>query len=352
MQASRGHDIIVVGASAGGIDPLRQLCQEFPADLPAAVFIVLHIGIRSHLADILDRRAALPVLTAESGAPVTPGTIYVEPPGKHLLLHDEHVLLRRGPRENMARPAVDPLFRSAAASYGSRVVGVILSGSLNDGTAGIRAIKRCGGVAVVQEPMDATEPSMPSSAIRHVAVDHIAPAADLAALLYRLAKTPAGPTPDIPLDIRVEAAIAVQELESMAIEDKLGTLSPFTCPECHGALWEIDDGSMIRYRCHVGHAYTADAVVAAGSIEIDKKMEQLLRMHRERAALMHHMAKQERGMRNASLAGQLEARAKECDEDAELVRQLARHPTFQGRVRDAEGAGDILTNEPAQETET
>jgi two-component system chemotaxis response regulator CheB len=252
----------------------------------------------------------------------------------------------------MARPAVDPLFRSAAASYGSRVVGVILSGALNDGSAGFRAIKRCGGVTVVQEPMEAAEPSMPRSAMRHAAVDHVAPVADLAALLYRLAKTPAGPTPEIPLDIRVEAAIAAQELASMAIEDKLGTLSPFTCPECHGALWEIDDGSMLRYRCHVGHAYSADAIVAAGSVEIDKMMEQLLRTHRERAALVRHMAKQERGLRNDSLARQLEARAKGYDEDAELVRQLARHPTFRGQARESEEAGDILTNEAAQETQT
>jgi two-component system chemotaxis response regulator CheB len=352
MRNLSGHDIIVVGASAGGIDPLRQLCHDLPADLPAAVFIVVHVGIRSHLADILDRRAALPVVTAESGMAVAPGTVYVAAPGKHLLLHDGHILLRRGPRENMARPAVDPLFRSAAASYSSRVVGVILSGALNDGTAGLRAIERCGGVTVVQEPTEAIEPSMPRSAMRHVAVDHIAPAADLAALLYRLAKAPAGPIPEIPLDIRLEAAIAVQELESMAIEDKLGTLSPFTCPECHGALWEIGDGSMLRYRCHVGHAYTADAVVEAGSLEIDKMMETLLRSHRERAALVHHMAKQERGLHNDSLARQLEARAKEYDEDAELVRQLARHPTFRGRAHDGGEAGDILTNEAAQETQT
>jgi len=302
MRNLPGHDIIVVGASAGGIDPLQQLCQDLPADLPAAVFIVVHVGIRSHLADILDRRAALPVVTAESGMAVAPGTVYVAAPGKHLLLHDGHVLLRRGPRENMARPAVDPLFRSAAASYGSRVVGVILSGALNDGTAGLRAIKRCGGVTVVQEPTEAIEPSMPRSAMRHVAVDHIPPATDLAALLYRLA----------------QGAVAFRAGER---------------------------------RCHVGHAYTADAVVEAGSLEIDKMMETLLRSHRERAALVHHMAKQERGLHNDSLARQLEARAKEYDEDAELVRQLARHPTFRGRGHDGGEAGDILTNEAAQETQ-
>jgi two-component system chemotaxis response regulator CheB len=351
MQSLPGHDIIVVGASAGGIDPLQRLCRELPPDLPAAVFIVLHVGIRSHLSDILDRSSSLPVVSAVSGAPIARGTIYVAPPGKHLLLHNGHLLLRRGPRENMARPAVDALFRTAAATYGSRVTGLVLSGALNDGTAGLRAIKRCGGLAVVQDPEEAAEPSMPRSALRHVEVDHIARAARLAELLYRLALTPAGPTPEIPVDIRVEAAIAAQELGSMAIEEKLGKLSPFTCPECHGALWEISDGSMLRYRCHVGHAYTADAIVAAGSIEIDKMMETLLRSHQERAALVHHMAKLERSQRNDGLARQLEERAKEYDEDAELVRRLARHPTFRGPSR-TEEAGDILTNEAAQTTET
>lgn len=138
----------------------------------------------------------------------------------------------------------------------------------------------------------------------------------------------------------------------MAIEDKLGTLSPFTCPECHGALWEINDGSMLRYRCHVGHAYSADAIITAGSIEIDRMMETLLRSHRERAALVRHMAKLERSLRNDALARQLEARAKEYDEDAELVRRLARHPSFQGQTRDGGEPGDLLTYEAAQEIET
>src|SRR5918992_1352569 len=162
------HDIIVIGASAGGVEPLKRLIGGLRADLPASVFIVLHIGASSHLADILDRSGPLLVTQAKSGEPIKPSRAYVAAPGAHLLLHDSHLMLRRGPRENFARPAIDPLFRSAAATFGARVIGVVLSGGLNDGTAGLRAIKRCGGLAVIQDPDEAAVPEMPESARRHV----------------------------------------------------------------------------------------------------------------------------------------------------------------------------------------
>jgi two-component system, chemotaxis family, protein-glutamate methylesterase/glutaminase len=202
------HDIVVIGASAGGLQPLQRLLADLPADLPAAVFIVLHIGATSHLAEVLDRIATVPVLRAKSGQPIEPGRIYVAVPGVHLLLHDQHILLRRGPRENLVRPAIDPLFRSAACTFGGRVIGVVLSGALNDGTAGLRAIKQCGGLAVVQQPNDAAVPDMPLSALAYAEIDHVAPVSRLGGLLARLVRQPAGETPTIPLEIRLEAAIA------------------------------------------------------------------------------------------------------------------------------------------------
>jgi two-component system chemotaxis response regulator CheB len=192
----KGHDIVVIGASAGGLQALQRLLSDLPANLPAAIFIVLHMGASSHLAQVLGRSAVLPVSPAKSGQPIERGRIYVAVPGVHLLLHDEHILLRRGPRENLARPAIDPLFRSAACAFGARVIGVVLSGSLNDGTAGLRAIKQCGGIAIVQDPMDAAVPDMPRSAQRYVDTDHTVPIDALGDLLVRLVREPAGETPD------------------------------------------------------------------------------------------------------------------------------------------------------------
>jgi two-component system chemotaxis response regulator CheB len=322
---AHGHDIIAIGASSGGVDALRRLVHDLRPDLPASVFVVLHVGVQSHLVRILSKDAHLPVVQAESGATLERGKIYIAGPGAHLMLHDDHILLSRGPRENMARPAIDPLFRSAAATFGGRVIGVVLTGWLNDGTSGLRAIKRCGGLAVVQDPDDAVVPDMPCSAIRHVDVDHIVPLSEMGVLLGRLCGIPAAYTPPIPTDIRLETAIAAQEVIGMKAEGTLGELSPFTCPECHGALWEVHDGSMLRYRCHVGHAYTADATLAGKNAEIDKLLEQLLRSHRERATLARRMARAERGHQRHGLADRLDSRADEYDESAELMLRLARH---------------------------
>ena len=322
---SATRDIIVIGGSGGGLEALRTLVHGFPTDLPAAVFVVLHVGADSQLAAILGRSGPLPAVPAAVGETFEHGKIYVAVPGCHLLLHDGHILLRRGPRENLARPAIDPLFRSAAASHGGRVIGVVLSGALADGTAGLRAIKRCGGLAVVQDPADALVEAMPRSALRHVEVDHVSQIRDMPGLLARLVSQPAGPTPDeIPLDIRMEAAIAAQELADMKVDDMLGTPSRFTCPECHGALWEIEDGSMLRYRCHVGHAFAADAVLASQGDEIDRLLGTLLRSHQERAALAHRMAKHERANDRQRLAEHLERRARDYEHDVEIVKKLLR----------------------------
>jgi two-component system, chemotaxis family, protein-glutamate methylesterase/glutaminase len=319
------RDIVVIGASAGGFDTLRSLLSALPSNLPASLFIVLHVGEISHLAGLLARTSTLPVRNAEQGALIEKGTVYVAIPGKHLLLHDHHILLRRGPRENQSRPAIDPLFRSAAATFGSRVIGVVLSGSLSDGTAGLQAIKDCGGVAVVQDPRDALVPDMPQSAIRNVDVDHVATLADLPDLLQKLTHESAGPTLEIPLHVRLEAAIAAQELSDMTINDRLGKPSRFTCPECHGALWEIEDGGILRFRCHVGHAYTADTALVSQSEEIDRLLGTLLRSHQERAGLARRMSTHQRAQGHGGLADQLAHRADDYDAGVELMKSLLRH---------------------------
>lgn len=320
------HHVVVIGASAGGLQPLQTILHGLPPDLPASVFIVLHVGATSHLAAILGQASALPVSAAVQGEVIRPGHVYVAVPGLHLLIHNSHLLLRRGPRENFSRPAIDPLFRSAACTFGGAVIGVVLSGALNDGAAGLRAIKRCGGIAVVQDPVEAMVPSMPTSAQRYASIDHVATSTDMAGLLTRLVHKPAAPTPDIPADIRLETAIAAQELAGMKAEDALGKPSRFTCPECHGTLWEIEDGNLLRFRCHVGHAYTGEAVLSAQGQETEKMLWNLMRMHHERAELARRMAQREDERHQPALAIQLRQRAEDYDQDAELLRQLLRDP--------------------------
>ena len=319
-----GHDIITIGASAGGLAPLQRILHDLPADLPAAVFVVMHVGRTSRLAEVLQHAGALPVKRAAAGEPVRWGQVYVAVPGCHLMLHGSHLLLRHGPTENLVRPAIDPLFRSAAASFGSRVVGVVLSGALNDGSAGLRAIQRCGGVTVVQDPADAAVPEMPRSALRHLGVDECVPTAGIGPLLAHLARTPPGPAPPVPFDIRLEAAIAAQEFPSMDNTDRLGTPSRFVCPECHGALWEINDGAMLRYRCHVGHAYTGEALMAAQAVQIEETLWSLLRAHKERAAIIRRLIER---TPSGDQTGLLQGRAEEAERDAALVSSLLQRPS-------------------------
>ncbi|MDX8523661.1 chemotaxis protein CheB [Mesorhizobium sp. MSK_1335] len=319
---SKNHNIVVIGASAGGIEPLKRIVGDLPADLPAAVFVVVHIGQVSYLPEILDRAGALDAISAGNGAAFRTGCIYVAPPGFHLLLHDGHMLLRRGPRENLARPAIDPLFRSAALSYGASVIGVLLSGSLSDGTAGLRAVKAVGGLTVVQHPEDTLVPAMVESALHYVEVDHCLPAAQIGPLLAELVAEPAGESFRPPAAVRLEAAIAAQEHSTMKDEDRLGQLSVFTCPECHGPLWEIEDGDMLRYRCHTGHAFTADAVMEAQATEADEILWSLLRSHQQRAEFARRMAERQRTKDRSGLAAEFVKRAQEYDSDAALIGRI------------------------------
>ncbi|WP_184701791.1 chemotaxis protein CheB [Aminobacter aganoensis] len=323
LKAARdNHCLIAIGASSGGVEPLKQIVRDLPSDLAASVFVVLHIGPVSHLAGILDRAGPLHARTAVNGAIFKRGNIYVAPPNYHLLIHDDHIMLRRGPRENLSRPAIDPLFRSAALSFGPRVIGVVLSGSLSDGTAGLRAIKAMGGLAVVQDPQDAAVPAMINSAMRYVDVDHTAPAADIGALLGELAVKPAGEASPAPPHLRLEAAIAAQEHSTMQEEDRLGEISVFICPECHGPLWEIEDGDMVRYRCHTGHAFTSEAMLEAQSVEVDEMLWSLLRAHQQRAEFTRRMAQRESKKNLPALAAQLAARAQEYTDDARVIERI------------------------------
>lgn len=286
-----GRNIIVIGASAGGIPALSLLISGLPANLNAAVFVVLHVGTSSHLPEILSRVSRLPVAHAVDGEPIRPGTVYVAPPDVHLILDGGCVRLVRGPKENFTRPAIDPLFRSAALAFGPRVVGVVLTGLLRDGTAGLLAIKDRGGIAIVQDPREELAPSMPESAIARVAVDHCCSVGAMAALLVRY--DPADlPPPAPPKLLEVEHRMSAMQ-SYLADEEELAALcvpSPITCPECGGVLYRLDDARLLRFRCRAGHAMAAGALLAHQAASGENALWSVVRSLTEQASLARELA--------------------------------------------------------------
>jgi two-component system, chemotaxis family, protein-glutamate methylesterase/glutaminase len=287
------RDLIVIGASAGGVEALQVIARGLPGDLAAAVLMVLHTSPQGPdlLPEILSKVSPLEVAKAVDGAPIEQGKIYVAPPDHHLLVRDQRIGLSRGPKENRARPAIDPLFRTAAAAYGPRLVGVILTGMLDDGTAGLSAVKERGGTTVVQNPEDALYPSMPTSALRHVGGDFILPVSEIAPLLARLVREPTKTRENLPVSRLIEIETKFVEMEAMSMKDMdaIGSHAGISCPECHGPIWKIKDGTLHRYRCHVGHAYTAQAM-AAGQVEAQEvHLWQALRLMKERVSLILEM---------------------------------------------------------------
>ena len=319
-----GHDIIVIGASSGGVEVLTTLVSGLPADLPAAVFIVLHVrpDAPSLLPSILGRVGVLPAAHAVDGEPIRTGRIYVAPPGRQMYIDKRRVSVEIGPRENMHRPAIDPLFRTAAEHHSTRVVGVVLSGALDDGTAGLQAIKDAGGVAVVQNPADATSRSMPAHAMERVAVDHCVNSVDLANLLTRLARQPA----DEP-DARVQSGVAAmatagQPFEHAAAVPIPGIDSGLTCPECSGVLREVRDRGVVRFRCRVGHAYTSQSMLEAQGDAVEKTLWTAVRMLEERSVLLHKLAANAGGRGHESVAGLFLDRSAAIDQDVRMLRDL------------------------------
>ncbi len=324
------HDIIVLGASAGGVDALTRLVRLLPEDLPAAVFVVVHIPARttSMLPRIFSRSGPLPAFHPDDGAPIGHGRIYVAPPDYHLLIKPGYVHLAHGPCENGHRPAVDPLFRTAALVYGRRVVGVILSGSLDDGAAGLAAVKKRGGVAIVQSPDEALYPSMPKNAMEAVEVDRVLPVTGIAPLLVKLATDPDGLGKEegrVPDEIRKEAEIEELTPSSLVHAPHLGTPSGFACPDCGSALWELSEGELIRFRCRVGHAWSANSLLAEQADVMESALWTALRALEERASLALHLAERMRSSSSIRLAEHFEDRAREGERSAEVIRELILH---------------------------
>ncbi len=283
---------------------------------------MLHVNpdAPSRLAAILNRAGGLPAAHAVDQEPIRRGRIYVAPPGFQMYVHRGHLSVHRGPHENLHRPAIDPMFRTAAHYYGSRVIGVVLSGALDDGSAGLRAVKQGGGIAIVQHPSDARVAAMPSNAMEHVDVDHAVAAADLAPLLLSLVQC------EGELALRGEAALETVEEASVADEacrsDELGVVSAFTCPDCSGTLWEIDEGIGVRFRCRVGHAYSEQAMVKAQGDSVERAMWTALRALEERVALLNKLASHMRDRGHLGVAAMFEARSRETDHDVRTLHDV------------------------------
>lgn len=291
MAEVKSH-IVVVGASAGSMQALTALVAQLKSDFPAPVFIVSHMGPETTgiaLVRALDAAGALPCQHARHAQSFKNGQIYVAPSDNHMLIEGGKILITKGARENRSRPAIDPLFRSAAVAHGNRVIGIILTGYLDDGTSGMMAIKRCGGVCIAQDPDDAAYPDMPRSAIVNVGVDHVLPIAGMGALLADLVqRVPSAQT--LPPDsVVIEAKIAQRVLSDLPSVETLGDQVPFNCPECGGVLWQIAEGQFLRYRCHTGHAFTSAALLAIQSEKIEETLWTALRMFEERQNLLATM---------------------------------------------------------------
>jgi two-component system chemotaxis response regulator CheB len=320
------RDILAIGTSAGGVGALRFLASRLPRDLPASVLVVIHLPsqFRSSLDQILSQSGPLPAIFAREETRLEKGHIYLAPPGSHLLVEGDRLRLGRGPRENNSRPAIDPLFRSVALCCAPRAIGVVLTGTLGDGAAGLHTLKQCGGLTVVQDPNDAEYPQMPINALRRTKPHHLAKLEELPELLSQLVAKPVGEAGLSPPELAYEVGIALGGAGSMDQMDKLGQRSALACPDCHGAMWEIDDNGMLRYRCHVGHAYTAELLSLALDENLTRAMGSALRALEERIALARKL--HEDASRNGypSMAEVWARKLGEFEREAEILRTSLR----------------------------
>jgi two-component system chemotaxis response regulator CheB len=319
------HDVIVIGASAGGVEAISRVVADLPRDLQASVMVVLHISRgKSYLPEILTRAGRLRAEHPEDGRPIEYGRIYVAPPDQHLLVESGRLRVAHSASENGVRPAVDPLFRSAARVYGGRVIGVILTGTLDDGTAGIAAVREAGGITIVQDPDEAFAPGMPRSAIGSGHVDHVLPLRDIGLLLGALVQEDAParlPSADHPHLRPMEPDLGVMPL-ALRGTDRPGEPSVFSCPECHGTLWEADEQGLLRYRCRVGHVYSPESMIAAQTDEVDRALWTALRTLEERAALSYRLAERGRQRNQRWVDQAFTARGRETELEAHRIRDL------------------------------
>jgi two-component system, chemotaxis family, protein-glutamate methylesterase/glutaminase len=321
-------NIVVIGASAGGFEAIKKLVSLLPSDLNAAIFIVWHMSaeVRGILPNVINRQKKILAANAIDGEPIVYNRIYVAPPDHHLLLEKGIVRITKGPKENRFRPAVDPLFRSAAQHYGSRVIGIVLSGALNDGSAGLWTIKNRGGTTVIQDPLEAEVPSMPQNALAAVDIDHCIRIEEMSLLLQKLVEQTANdfkqPAMEEINKTNIENRIAAQEDVPEEEKLSLGKFTPYACPDCHGVLSAIRDGNIVRYRCHTGHAFSADSLLASISENIEDTLWSALRGLEESNILLNNLGDHFAHHNQPKLAALYFKKATEADSRAKLIRQV------------------------------
>ena len=316
--------IVVIGASSGGIEALRELVNGLRPGFPAPICIVLHTSPDSPglLAKILADAGRLPTATAFTGMKLLDGHIYVAPPDHHLLVEPGVLRLGGGPKENRFRPAIDPLFRSAAQVYGPGAVGLILTGSLDDGSAGLRTIKQLGGTAIVQDPRDALFPGMPTNALRHVSADLVAALADLPRVLTdAVTRTVGSQSPAVPEGVRVEVAIAKEDSTVDRETVHIGDPSVFACPDCHGVLLRLKESGVLRFRCHTGHAYSAETLLAALNEGIENALWSAVRAVEEGRLLLEQLLQQPEPPDGTT--ARIKTQLALVTDQAELLREIA-----------------------------
>lgn len=320
------RNMVAIGASAGGVEALRSLAARLPEGFPASVLIVIHLpkGYRSSLDAILSAAGAMRATFAEDDEVLEAGRIYIAPPDRHLLADGERLRLGLGPRENHVRPAIDPLFRSVALCCGARAIGVVLTGTLSDGASGLHALKQAGGIAVVQDPRDAAFPDMPEAALSRVEPDYAAALANLPALLSELVGKPAGEPGRVPERVKYEVEIAMGRRSNIDEMDGMGRRSTFTCPDCQGVMWELKEGDLTRYRCHVGHAYTAELMDVMLDESVGHALATALRALEERAALARKLGEESLEQGRSQLADMWTQRVREYETEADVLRQSIR----------------------------
>jgi two-component system, chemotaxis family, protein-glutamate methylesterase/glutaminase len=320
------RDVVAIGASAGGIEALQQILSALPEKLDAALLIVLHTsnGAGGLLPLIMQRCSRMVVVDPHDGDPIEKGKVYIAPPDHHMVVEGNILRILRGPRENLHRPAIDPLFRSAAASYDGRVIGVVLTGLLDDGTAGLMVIKARGGQTIVQNPDEALFSSMPKSALEQVPDAIIVPLQDIAETIVRLTREPISQIPTqadrAERNAEKESAIAEFAMSEIENDDRVGRPSAFACPDCGGVLWEIDEGGFLRFRCRVGHAFTARHLDAEQRHAVETALWSGLRALEESASLYRRMA--ERAAKHEQAAKRYEERAVNTKANAEILREF------------------------------
>jgi two-component system chemotaxis response regulator CheB len=314
-----------MGASAGGIPPLQRVISALPEGFPAAVLVAIHTAAEGPrlLPDVFSRVSSLPVAYAVDGERIRKSRIYLAPPDRHLLLDNQRLRVTTGPRENRHRPAIDPLFRSAARAYGSRVVAVLFSGLLDDGTAGFTVVARHGGVTIVQDPAEARFAAMPENALKNDSPQYVLPARKIAATLLELTANGRRQARAGQLDSKLDKEVKIAEIDMAAIEhDKPGCPSVYSCPECNGTLWEVREGKLLRFRCRVGHAYGAESLLASKNEELESALWTALRTLEEKAALHRRLSEDAARKQNPRVARIFRQTAEDMHQQAQTIRQV------------------------------